>query len=126
MEKKPDAAQFFDDIIEANEEIIKSGTYMLSCAEVMVQALQGLKELYTSPAAATPQETQPAETPDSAQEEKTYNFQEVRGIMAGLAGKGKKAEARALLQKFGITRLSELDEKDYGALVKEAKVIEHG
>lgn len=126
MEKKPNATQFFDDIIEANEKIIKSGTYMLSCAEVMVQALRGLKELYTAPATAAQSETQAAATPELTPEEKIYTFTEVRGIMAGLAGKGKKAEAKALLQKFGATRLSELDEKNYEALVKEAKVIEHG
>ena len=44
-------------------------------------------------------------------------------IMAALSGQGKKAEAKALLQKFGANRLSDLDEKDYAALVEEAQVI---
>lgn len=43
--------------------------------------------------------------------------------MAGLSGQGKKAEAKALLQKFGANRLSDLDEKDYAALAQEAQAL---
>ena len=46
--------------------------------------------------------------------------------MATLAGKGKKAEAKALLTKFGANRLSEVKEDDYVALVAEAEVIANG
>ena len=57
------------------------------------------------------------------EEAKTYTFTEVRGIMAGLSGQGKKAEAKALLEKFGAKRLSDVKEEDYAALVHEAQVI---
>ncbi|MBO4456681.1 MAG: hypothetical protein J5802_03100 [Butyrivibrio sp.] len=53
--------------------------------------------------------------------EKTYTFQEVRGVMATLAGNGKKAEAKALLTEFGVNRLSEVKEEDFPALVKRAE-----
>ncbi|MBO4456231.1 MAG: hypothetical protein J5802_00780 [Butyrivibrio sp.] len=52
---------------------------------------------------------------------KTYTFQEVRGIMASLAGNGKKAEAKAILDKFGVNRLSEVKEEDFPSLVAEAE-----
>ena len=48
---------------------------------------------------------------------------EVSFNYSGTANIAKKAEAKALLQKFGANRLSDLDEKDYAALVEEAKVI---
>ena len=43
--------------------------------------------------------------------------------MARLSGRGKKAEARTLLLKYGVTHLSDLAEKDYAALAEEAQVI---
>ena len=58
--------------------------------------------------------------------EVTCTFEEVRGIMASLSGKGKKAEARELLQKFGARRLSEVQEKDYAALAAAAKAVMNG
>ena len=60
------------------------------------------------------------------EEAMTYSFTDVRGIMAGLSGQGKKAEARALLEKFGAKRLSDVKEEDYAALVHEAQVIANG
>ena len=46
--------------------------------------------------------------------------------MASLAGKGKKAEAKALLTKFGANRLSEVKEEDYVALVAAAEELING
>ena len=46
--------------------------------------------------------------------------------MASLSGKGKKAEAKALLTKYGASRLSEVKDAHYAALVAEAKVILNG
>ena len=40
--------------------------------------------------------------------------------MASLSGKGKKAEAKELLTKFGASRLSEVKEDNYVALVAKA------
>ena len=57
---------------------------------------------------------------------KKYTFQEVRGIMASLAGNGKKAEAKAILDKFGVNRLSEVKEEDFPSLVSEAEAILNG
>ena len=66
------------------------------------------------------------EAPAQEAEVKKYSFQEVHGIMASLAGKGKKAEAKALLTKYGASRLSDVKEEDYPALVAEAEVIANG
>ena len=128
MSKKKDAAQVFDEIITSGEEIIVSGKNILSCLEVLIKAAKELKEIFFIPTqAALPEKAAPTQLPDKAAvPEKTYSFEDVRGIMAGLSGQGKKAEARALLQKYGVTRLSDLAEKDYAALAEEAQVIANG
>ena len=39
---------------------------------------------------------------------------------------GKKTEAKALLTKYGASRLSDVKEEDYPALVAEAEVLANG
>jgi len=41
--------------------------------------------------------------------------------MASFAGKGMNAEAKALLTKYGASRLSDVKVDDYPALVPEAR-----
>lgn len=97
---------------------------MITAGQKMIDAATTLKEMFSE--TSEPEATKPVnkETPEPAV--KKYTFQEVRGIMASLAGKGKKAEAKALLTKYGASRLSDVKEEDYPALVAEAEVIANG
>ena len=74
----------------------------------------------SNPSNTVEQETQTSEA------ETSCTFEEVRGIMASLSSKGKKVEAKELLQKFGAKRLSEVQEKDYAALASAAKAVMNG
>ena len=91
---------------------------MITAGQKMIDAATALKEMFSDIA--------PAVRKIDTKTEKKYSFQEVRGIMASLAGKGKKAEAKALLTKYGASRLSDVKEEDYPALVAEAEVIANG
>ena len=82
-----------------------------------------LEEAEEAPAEEAAVQIQEQQEPEA---EVTCTFEEVRGIMASLSGKGKKAEARELLQKFGAKRLSEVQEKDYAALAAAAKAVMNG
>ena len=112
---------------------------MITCGQNLVKAAQELKELFSEEGAVKPQKTASKQlfdpTPKKKEdpkevkaepEAKTYTFQEVRGIMASLSGSGKKTEAKALLTKFGASRLSEVKEEDFPALVAEAEAILNG
>lgn len=104
---------------------------MITAGQKMIEAANALKEMFSETSEPEPKKVtkkkEPVEeapaTPSETEPPKAYTFTEVRGIMASLSGQGKKAEAKALLQKFGANRLSDLDEKDYPALVQEAQVI---
>lgn len=135
MSKVKNYAMTLDEIIEAGEELVASYKKTASTAEIILNAVKDLKDLFSSAASASiPQQAPVAKDPkpDAAPEpaptaeEKTYSFQEVRGVMAGLSGKGKKAEARDLLKKYGASRLSEIKPEDYAALVADAEVITNG
>lgn len=50
-------------------------------------------------------------------------LEHVRGILADKSRSGHTAEVRAIIQKYGADRLSEIDPKDYPAVLKEAEVL---
>ena len=109
---------------------------MITAGQKMIEAATALREMFSE--TEKPEEkknaTKPLFDPTPAKKEepkpepetKTYTFQEVRGIMASLSGKGMKAEAKALLTKFGASRLSEVKEDDYAALAAEAEALLNG
>lgn len=46
--------------------------------------------------------------------------EEVRKVLAEMSKSGKTAEVKALLEKYGATKLSEVNPKYYADLLKEA------
>ena len=99
---------------------------MITAGQKMIEAATALKEMFSETAVTENVTEAPTKEAAPEPEVKKYTFQEVRGIMASISGKGKKAEAKALLTKYGASRLSEVKEADYAALVAEAEVILNG
>lgn len=56
-------------------------------------------------------------------EQPTISLEKVRGLLADKSRSGHTAEVRAIIQKYGADRLSELDPTDYAAVLKEAEVL---
>lgn len=63
------------------------------------------------------------EEPKAEEPEKKYTFEEVRKAMSAKSGAGYTAEVRGLLEKYGASRLSEIKEADYAAIMEEVKTI---
>ena len=64
------------------------------------------------------------ETKDTPVKKKqTIPLEKVRGLLADKSRSGKTAEVRAIIKKFGADRLSDIDPKDYAAVLKEAEVL---
>ncbi len=99
---------------------------MITSGKKMIEAANELKKMFSDTSTSDEVQEPREETPAKEVEAKKYSFQEVRGIMATLAGAGKKAEAKALLTKYGASRLSDVKEEDYPALVAEAEVLTNG
>lgn len=58
--------------------------------------------------------------------EKTYSLEEVRAILAEKSRDGFTTQIRDLLQRYGATKLSEVDPTRYGDLVADAEVLSNG
>lgn len=53
----------------------------------------------------------------------SISLEKVRGVLAGKSRDGFTAEVRELITRFGASRLSEIDPKDYEAVLREAEGI---
>lgn len=56
-------------------------------------------------------------------ETKTYTLEEVRAELAKLTRAGKQKEVKELLKSFGASKLTEIDPKDYLALMEKAGAL---
>lgn len=65
----------------------------------------------------------PKEQEESNQNEKTYEIEDVRKILADKSRLGHTAKIRELLEKYGAKKLSEIESSKYKDLVEEAEKI---
>lgn len=60
---------------------------------------------------------------DKKKEEQKVAVEDIRVVLAEKSQEGKTKEIKELLGKYGVAKLSAVDEKDYPALLAEAKVL---
>lgn len=84
-------------------------------ADVIMQGeSQEAKETY-------PLNEQMKEVPEPQPEEPNVSLEQVRGLLAKLAQAGRQEEIKALITKYGATRLSDVDPANFQALLKEVE-----
>ena len=70
-------------------------------------------------------ETQAEDAPASPPEPE-LTLEQVRAVLADKSRQGHTAEIRALLQKYGASKLSQIEPAHYKALLAEAEVVTGG
>lgn len=63
------------------------------------------------------------EKADKKKEVKKVAVEDIRAVLAEKSQDGKSKEIKELLGNYGVAKLSAVDEKDYPALLAEAKVL---
>jgi hypothetical protein len=71
-------------------------------------------------------DAQATEAPTKKKPKPELKLEDVRAVLAEKSRAGHTAEVRALLQKYGAAKLSEIDPANYEALMKDAEVIGNG
>lgn len=66
---------------------------------------------------------EPEAAPTPAPEKKTLTLEEVRAVLAEKSRAGHTAEVRALLNKHGADKLSDIDPAEYPVLLADAEVL---
>ena len=64
--------------------------------------------------------------PESKPTSKPITLEDVRAVLAEKSRNGHTAKIRELLEKHGAAKLSEIDPKNYAALLAEAEVLGNG
>jgi len=83
--------------------------------------LDTFEEIY-DPEKDDPQAAEaPKEQPTPKQEEATVTFVQLRSRLSEISRSGKTAEVKELIAKYGASKLSDIAESDYAAVLAEAE-----
>lgn len=91
-------------------EIKEDAENLASSIGVLLKALESDEEV-------------PKEGEEVKQEEKTYEIEDVRKILADKSRLGHTAKIRELLEKYGAKKLSEIDSGNYKDLVADVEKL---
>ena len=75
---------------------------------------------------AEPQPVEETTTAPAKEPEPVLAFEDVRAILADKSREGFTAQIRELLQKYGASKLSEVDAKNYKALIADVEGLSNG
>ena len=101
-------------LLDVVEDLRKLADDIQSVADAMTSG-----ESATAPEQVAPAETASAPEPKDSKPAKAPSKEEVRAVLA----RKKVEDARALILKFGASKLTEVDAKDYAAMLEEAKQL---
>ena len=105
------------ELLQLIEELNRCGNTLIDISEELKNLFSGSEEDVRK----TEAKTKTAEK--ASKEEKTISLEDVRAVMADKSRKGYTAEVKALLTKRGVSKLSDVDAKDYAALLAEVEGI---
>ena len=100
-----------NDMAMTIEELRNAATAINNAANWLTQQFGGKSET-----------AEKAEVP-AAPAKPALTLEEVRAVLADKSRAGHTAEIRELLKKYGASKLSLVDPKHYGALLREAEVL---
>ena len=105
-----------DGFLDACEKAISCLIDLVKIANECIDEFKKLKEEFTPTTKATPAPVK--------EEVKQPTLEEVRTILAGLSRRGYTTNVRMMLIGFGVSKLSEVDPKDYAELLAKAKELD--
>lgn len=103
-----------NDIAQAIEELHNAAATINDIANWLTEAFSGDPEAEAAPAPA-------AKEPEPA-----LSFEDIRAILADKSREGFTGQIRELLQKYGASKLSEVDAKHYKALISDVEGLSNG
>ncbi len=101
-------------------EMSQAVAELRNAAQSLISVADSLNNLFTGGG------TEVAAQPGNAPAEKPITLEAVRAVLADKSRSGFTAEVKALIEKHGAARLSEVDPANYSALLAEAEVLGNG
>lgn len=98
---------------------------LLQVTEDVQSLADSLRELVEAMQSGEPEQVESRKTHSKEEpvnpEVKQPTLEEVRGLLARKSQEGKSSEVKSLIEKFGASRLSEIQPEGYLALMAEAE-----
>ena len=94
---------------------------MLQVAENLRALAESVQTMCSAVTEVMPDESKAVPVPEKQAE--PIPLEKVRGILASKSQAGFSAEVRAIVAKYGASRLSDINPKDYAAVLKDAEEI---
>ena len=107
---------------KVNPDISKLMLKVAQDLRSLADNVQAVCEAVTEGLSEEPQPTAIEEKP-AAEEKPSISLEQVRSVLAEKSQAGHTAEVRAIIGKYGASRLSEIDTKDYAAVLKDAEEL---
>lgn len=105
------------------EELRKCGEMLIGISEELAGMFGGSAE-EKQPVKKSAAKKKTAEEPKlEVPEEKTLTLEDVRAVCADKSRSGFTAEVKAILNKHGVEKLSEVNPEEYKALLAEVEVL---
>ncbi len=108
---------------------MEKATSRYELAQLLVMVAEDLRSLADclqalSDAGADELTDEPKEVSEEpVKKQPAITLEKVRGILADKSRNGHTAEVRAIIQKYGAERLSDIDPANYPAVIKDAEVL---
>jgi len=126
IEIPDNAVKMFVDLVDALRTIAK--TIEVETKDDIIQAAEQLKKTVEEEGAKKVKRNldafQKLAEEQKAAERPKYTLEQVRAKLADLQRQGKRAEVKALIQSFGVSKLSEVPADKYAELMAKAEEIQ--
>lgn len=99
-------------------------TELRQCGETITDIADTLEELFSVIGDIGRVEVEPEEPEIATPVESPLALEDVRAVLAEKSRKGHTAEIRALLQKYGADKLSQISSADYKALLADVEALD--
>lgn len=101
---------------------------VIANVRALADSLQGFADALTEIKGIEVSETPVAQIPEKVEKPKkekakVYTLEDVRGVLAEKSQNGLTAEVKGLIAKYGGSKLSDIDPKNYADIIKEAEVL---
>lgn len=105
------------------DELKKCGEALIGISEGLANMFSGAGEEKAPAKKAAPKKKAAEEPKPEPQEEKPLTLEDVRAVCADKSRSGFTADVKAILNKHGVEKLSEINPAEYKVLLAEVEVL---
>ena len=137
MGKMKELSTVLDEIVTCGETLVQGAEKLrdmmeiidglAECGKTLISSGKALKEYFSEPAEEPVKKKAPAKKKQEPEPEVeiTITKEDVRKVLSEVSQAGHRAEVIALLKKYGAGNITNLDAKDYAAVIAEAEELKN-